>query len=83
MKNLKSLLIATVLFLGASQVANAQAKVAHVDVAELMSKFPAMLDAQKQLDALTKTYQNEYQTSLKEYQEKVKKYDDNQRIYCL
>lgn len=75
MKNLKSLLIATVLFLGASQVANAQAKVAHVDVDELMSKFPAMIDAEKQMQTLSKTYQTEYQTSLKEYQEKMKKYE--------
>ena len=75
MKNLKSLLIAAVLFLGANQVANAQAKVAHVDVAELTSKYPAMLDAQKQLETLSKTYQTEYQNSVTEYQAKVKKYD--------
>ncbi|MEO0058445.1 MAG: hypothetical protein RLZZ312_92 [Bacteroidota bacterium] len=75
MKNLKSLLIATVLFLGGSQVATAQAKVAHVDVDELMSKYPAMMDAEKQMQTLSKTYQNDYATSLKEYQEKMKKYE--------
>ncbi len=75
MKNLKTLLIATVLFLGANQVANAQAKTAHVDVSEIMTKFPAMLEAQKQLEKLSQTYQAEYKTMGEEYQAKVKKYE--------
>jgi outer membrane protein len=75
MKNLKSLLIATLLFLGASQVSNAQAKIAHVDVTEIMTKLPAMLEAQKQLDKLSQTYQADYKTMGDEYQAKLKKYD--------
>lgn len=75
MKNLKSLLIATLLFLGASQVSNAQAKTAHVDVSEIMTKLPAMLEAQKQLDKLSQTYQADYKTMGDEYQAKLKKYD--------
>ena len=49
MKQFKTLLIAAILVLGASNTINAQAKVAHVDVSEIMSKMPAMLDAQNQL----------------------------------
>jgi outer membrane protein len=75
MKRLKSLLIATVLFLGTSQTINAQAKTAHVDVNELISKMPAMLDAQKQLEKLSATYDAEYKTMADEYQNKIKKYD--------
>jgi outer membrane protein len=75
MKNLKSLLIATLLFVGASQVSNAQAKIAHVDVSEIMTKLPAMLEAQKQLDKLSQTYQADYKTMGDEYQAKLKKYD--------
>ncbi|MBC7440700.1 MAG: OmpH family outer membrane protein [Flavobacterium sp.] len=75
MKNLKSLLVATLLFLGASQVANAQAKIAHVDVSEIMTKLPAMLESQKQLDKLSQTYQADYKTMGEEYQAKLKKYD--------
>ena len=75
MKNLKSLLFATLLFLGASQVSNAQAKIAHVDVSEIMTKLPAMLEAQKQLDKLSQTYQADYKTMGDEYQAKLKKYD--------
>ncbi len=74
MKQIKTLLIASILILGASQTINAQAKkaavnqttktevdinqpakTAHVDVSEIMSKMPAMLDAQKQLEKLSTT----------------------------
>ena len=75
MKRLKSLLLATVLCLGTSYTINAQAKVAHVDVNELISKMPAMLDAQKQLEKLSGTYDAEYKTMAEEYQNKIKKYD--------
>lgn len=75
MKRLKSLLIATVLFLGANQTINAQAKMAHVDVNEIISKMPAMLDAQKQLEKLSATYDAEYKTMAEEYTNKMKKYE--------
>jgi len=75
MKRFKSLLIATVLFLGASQTINAQAKTAHVDVNEIISKMPAMLDAQKQLEKLSATYDAEYKTMAEEYTNKMKKYE--------
>ena len=75
MKRLKSLLLATVLFLGTSYTINAQAKTAHVDVNELISKMPAMIDSQKQLEKLQATYDGEYRTMAEEYQNKIKKYD--------
>jgi outer membrane protein len=75
MKRLKSLLIAGVLFLGTLQTVNAQAKTAHVDVNEIISKMPAMLDAQKQLEKLSATYDSEYKMMAEEYQNKIKKYD--------
>ena len=59
MRRLKSLLLAAVLFVGASQTINAQAKTAHVDVNEIISKMPAMLDAKKQLEKLQTTYDAE------------------------
>jgi len=75
MKRLKSLLIAGVLFLGTMQTMNAQAKTAHVDVNEIISKMPAMLDAKKQLEKLQTTYDSEYKIMVDEYQAKIKKYD--------
>jgi outer membrane protein len=76
MKQIKTLLIAAILILGASQTINAQTKVAHVDVSEIMGKMPAMLDAQKQLEKLSGTYDADYKKMVEEYQAKLKKYGD-------
>lgn len=75
MKQIKTLLIAAILVLGASQTINAQAKTAHVDVSEIMTKMPAMLDAQKQLEKLSATYDAEYKKMAEEFQAKLKLYD--------
>lgn len=74
MKQLKTLVIATIAFFGA-QTINAQAKVAHVDTNEIMSKMPAVADAQNQLKKLSETYDKDYKTMVEEYQAKIKKYD--------
>jgi outer membrane protein len=75
MKQIKTFLLAALFILGANQTINAQAKTAHVDVSEIMSKMPAMLDAQKQLDVLSKTYDADYSKMVGEYQTKLKKYE--------
>ena len=75
MKQFKTLLIAAIFILGANQTINAQAKTAHVDVSEIMTKMPAMLDAQKQLDKLSTTYDADYKKMVEEYQAKLKKYE--------
>ncbi len=75
MKQIKTLLIAGILFFATNQTINAQAKTAHVDVTEIMSKMPAMLDAQKQLEKLSGTYDAEYKKMVDEYQAKLKKYE--------
>lgn len=75
MKQIKTLLIAAVFILGANQTIKAQTKVAHVDVSEIMSKMPAMLEAQKQLEKLSTTYDGDYKKMVEEYQAKLKKYE--------
>lgn len=75
MKNLKSLLIAVAFVFTASQTISAQAKIAHVDTNEIMSKMPAMLDAQKQLQTIGKTYEDAFKTMTTEYQTKLATYD--------
>ena len=75
MKQIKTLLIAAILVLGSSQAINAQAKTAHVDVSEIMTKMPAMLAAEKQLKTLSATYDAEYKKMADEFQTKLKKYD--------
>ena len=74
-KQFKILVITAILFVVGNQTIQAQAKVAHVDVSELMSKMPAMLEAQKQLEKLSGTYDTEYKTMVDEYQGKLKKYE--------
>lgn len=76
MKQLKTLFIATILFFSASQIASAQTKIAHVDTNELITKMPAMIDAQKQLETLSKQYDAEFKTMADEYYAKLKKYDE-------
>lgn len=75
MKQFKTLLIAAILFIGATQITKAQTKVAHVDVSEIMGKMPAILDAQKQLQTLSTTYDADYKKMVDEYQAKLKKYE--------
>ncbi|TDD78614.1 OmpH family outer membrane protein [Flavobacterium caseinilyticum] len=74
MKQFKTLLIAAIFILGANQTISAQAKTAHVDVSEIMTKMPAVLDGQKQLDKLSTTYDAEYKKMVEEYQAKITKY---------
>lgn len=75
MKQIKTLLIAAILILGARQTMNAQAKTAHVDVSEIMAKMPAMLDAQNQLTKLSDTYDADYKKMAEEFKAKLTKYD--------
>jgi len=74
MKNFKTLLIAAILFLGINEVAMAQSKIAHVDINDIMTKMPAVLEAQKQLQKVSENYQSEYKVMGDEYQAKIKKY---------
>jgi len=74
MKQLKSLLIAAVLFAGVSQTAQAQAKVAHINVNELMAAMPDMKAANVQLEKITKTYDTDYNSMVEEFRKKVDQY---------
>lgn len=76
MKQFKKLLIAAILFIGANQISIAQTKVAHVDTNEIMTKMPAVLDANKQLQTLSTTYDTDYKKMVEEYQAKLTKYQN-------
>jgi len=75
MKQIKTLLIATFLVVGANQISIAQTKIAHVDTNEIISKLPAMIEAQKQIEKLSKQYDAEFKTMADEYYAKLEKYD--------
>jgi outer membrane protein len=73
MKQLKSLAIVVILFIG-TQV-SAQTKVAHIDVQALMTSMPEMKTAQDQLKKIQETYDKEYKGMVSEYQTKGQKYE--------
>jgi outer membrane protein len=73
MKQLKSLVIVAILFIG-KQV-SAQTKVAHIDVQALMTSMPEMKTAQDQLKKIQETYDKDYKNMVTEYQTKLQKYE--------
>lgn len=74
MKQFKTFLIAAIALVG-FQTINAQAKTAHVNIQEVLTKMPAVIDAQSLLKKLGDTYSAEYKTMVDEYQAKIGKYD--------
>ncbi len=74
MKMFKNAILAVVAVIG-MQTAQAQAKTAHVDVNEITTKMPSILEARKQLEKLNESYSKDYKTLVEEYQAKAKKYD--------
>lgn len=75
MKQIKTLLIATALFIGATSFVQAQSKVAHINTQELVSSMPEMKAAQAQMDKLGKTYEADIKNMATELDTKVKQYD--------
>ena len=73
MKQVRTLVVAIILF-GMTQV-QAQTKIAHVDSQEIMTKMPAMIDAQKQLEKLKEQYNKEYETMATEFKTKLNQYE--------
>ena len=73
MKQLKTLAIAIVLFIG-TQV-SAQTKVAHIDLQALMTSMPEMKTAQDQMKKIQETYDKDYKNMVAEYQTKLQKYE--------
>ncbi|MCV6631759.1 MAG: OmpH family outer membrane protein [Flavobacteriaceae bacterium] len=74
MKNLKTFLVAILLFVGATTITTAQSKVAHVNVKEIIEKMPALQQARLDLQKLEKTYSADIESSAKELQEKTLQY---------
>ena len=75
MKNLKSLLLATLMFALPLTATFAQSKVSHIDLSKLISELPEVIAANKQIKALEETYSNEIENTIKEFQSKYKEYE--------
>ena len=76
MKHLKTLLLATTLFFGATSLSNAQGKVAHINLQEVIVAMPEYDAAKAEVEKAGKTYQAEVDESIKELQTKAKRYQD-------
>lgn len=75
MKQFKTFLFATALFLGATTLSTAQSKVAHIDSQALIGAMPETKAAQADIEKLEKTYQTSIEEMITEYQNKIKRYD--------
>ena len=75
MKQFKTLLFAVALFIGATSFSNAQTKVAHINVGELVTSMPEMKAAQTEMEKMGKTFETDIQEMMKEYQSKAKQYE--------
>lgn len=75
MKQMKSLLVALVLFVGATSFVNAQATSAHIDTGALIESMPEANAAQTELERLRKTYEAEIVSMRKELEAKLVRYE--------
>ncbi|MCR9265072.1 MAG: OmpH family outer membrane protein [Flavobacteriaceae bacterium] len=76
MRNVKKIAVALVLFVAATGFVNAQSKVAHINVQQLLSEMPEMKAAQAELKKLQETYRADIQSSMKELQNKLTQYQN-------
>lgn len=74
MKQLKTLLFACLLCIGATNFTEAQTKIAHINTTELVEAMPEMKAAQAEIEKLSKTYEAEIKTMMTDLQNKVKQY---------
>ena len=74
MKNLKTLLIATLMTVLPMTATYAQSKIAHIDTQKLISEMPEVIAAQKQIKAVEETYTKEIENTYKEFQTKAQSY---------
>ena len=76
MRNVKRIAVALVLFVAATGFVNAQNKIAHINVQQLLSDMPEMKAAQAELNKLQQTYRADIQNSMTELQNKYTQYQN-------
>ena len=76
MKNLKKVVIALVFLIAATGFVNAQSKVAHINVSELLAEMPEMIAAQAELKKLSETYRVDIESSMTELKNKYTQYSN-------
>lgn len=76
MKHLKKISVALVLFVAATGFVNAQSKIAHIDVTQLLSAMPEMKTAEAELNKLSETYNADIEGSMTELKNKYTLYEN-------
>ena len=76
MKNLKKVVLALVFVIAATSFVNAQSKVAHINVSELLAEMPEMIAAQAELKKLSETYRVDIESSMTELKNKYTQYSN-------
>ncbi len=76
MKNLRNLMVAVALMIGATTATMAQTKVAHINSQKLLNEMPEMKSAQAQLQKLEQQYSKDIEASVKEYQSKLQAFQN-------
>ncbi len=76
MKQVKKITVALLLFVAATGFVNAQGKVAHIDVTQLLSAMPEMKTAEAELKKLQETYTADLESSMTELRNKATLYQN-------
>ncbi len=76
MKQVKRIAVALVFFVTATGFVNAQSKVAHIDVTQLLSAMPEMKTAEAELKKLQETYSADIESSMTELKNKYTLYEN-------
>ncbi len=76
MKQVKKIAVALMLFVAATSFVNAQSKIAHIDVTQLLAAMPEMKTAEAELKKLSETYQADIQASMTELRNKFTQYQN-------
>lgn len=76
MKQVKKIAVAIVLFVAATGFVNAQSKVAHIDVTQLLAAMPEMKSAEAELKKLQETYTADIESSVTELRNKMTMYQN-------
>lgn len=76
MTQLKKVAVALILFIAATSFVNAQSKVAHINVTDLLAEMPEMKAAQAELKKLQETYRADIEGSMTELKNKVTQYQN-------
>lgn len=74
MKQIKKAAIALLLILAATSFVNAQSKIAHINVTDLLADMPEMKTAQAELKKLQETYKADIEGSMTELKNKYTQY---------